>query len=221
LPFCFSSKGKKKNKGKKKRLTSNLSLAPSIPLRSADPISSSPMQSPGSIEAKAKNKKPRNDDYDRSSMALPDEPFLLDHEETARLPLPGYSAVPSSISFSPDDRRIAFLLSPEGTLYRKVFTFDPASRRQEMVFAPPGGGLDEGSLSVEEKLRRERARERGLGVTKYEWRPRRSELGPRGGIFVPLPSGVCFLFSICLCFSCSLFIVSASDNLIKSSIFNP
>lgn len=158
------------------------------------------MQSPGPIEAEAKNKKPRNDDYDPSAMTLPDQPFFLDHEETARLPLPGYGAVPSSISFSPDDRRIAFLLSPEGTLYRKVFTFDPASKRQEMVFAPPGGGLDEGSLSVEEKLRRERARERGLGVTRFEWRPRRAALEPRGGIIVPLPSGVCFLFSFCRLF---------------------
>ncbi|KAJ4808301.1 Dipeptidyl peptidase 4 [Rhynchospora pubera] len=156
------------------------------------------MQSPGSLTAATKTKKPRNDDYDPSStspmiLPVPDqESFLLDHDETARLPLPGYGAVPSAFSFSPDDRRIAFLFSPEGTLSRKVFTFDPASRRQEMVFAPPGGGLDEGSLSVEEKLRRERARERGLGVTRYEWRPRRAALGPRGGIVVPLPSGIYF-----------------------------
>ncbi|KAJ3692290.1 hypothetical protein LUZ60_012640 [Juncus effusus] len=147
------------------------------------------MQSPLS------NKKPRHD-LSPSPMSFllgSEETARLGPEETARLPLPGYGSVPSSLTFSPDDRRIGFLLSPDESLNRSVFTFDPASRRQELVFGPPqGGGLDEGSLSVEERLRRERARERGLGVTRYEWRPRRGALAPRGGIMVPLPSGVYF-----------------------------
>lgn len=112
-------------------------------------------------------------------------------EDIVQHPLPGYGA-PVALSFSPDDRRVAFLYSPDGTLHRKVFTFDPAKGRQELLFAPPdGGGLEEGNLSAEERLRRERSRERGLGVTRYEWRARRSG-GPssRAGIVVPLPSGV-------------------------------
>ncbi|CAL9119338.1 unnamed protein product, partial [Musa textilis] len=65
---------------------------------------------------------------------------------------------PSSISFSLDGRLISYLFSPDGTLDRKVFAFDVAWRRQELVFSPPdGGGLDESDLSAEEKLRRERA----------------------------------------------------------------
>ncbi|KAJ1431202.1 putative dipeptidyl peptidase 8 [Sesbania bispinosa] len=45
---------------------------------------------------------------------------------------------------------------------------------EEIVQYPlPGyssdGGLDESNISPEEKLRRERLRERGLGVTRYEW----------------------------------------------------
>ncbi|KAF7071139.1 hypothetical protein CFC21_076539 [Triticum aestivum] len=114
-------------------------------------------------------------------------------EDIVQHPLPGYGA-PVALSFSPDDRRVAFLYSPDGTLHRKVFTFDPAKGRQELLFAPPdGGGLEEGNLSAEERLRRERSRERGLGVTRYEWRARRSG-GPssRAGIVVPLPSGVYF-----------------------------
>ncbi|CAO2045522.1 unnamed protein product [Urochloa humidicola] len=114
-------------------------------------------------------------------------------EEIVQHPLPGYAA-PVALSFCPDDRRVACLYSPDGTLHRKVYTFDIGQRRQELLFGPPdGGGLEEGNLSAEERLRRERARERGLGVTRYEWRARHSS-GPssRLGIIVPLPSGVYF-----------------------------
>ncbi|RRT66122.1 hypothetical protein B296_00040487 [Ensete ventricosum] len=84
--------------------------------------------------------------------------------------------------------------SPDGNLYRKVFAFDVASRRQELVFSPPdGGGLDESNLSAEEKLTRERA----LGVTRYEWRarsPSSSCFRPgKPAVMVPLPAGVCAL----------------------------
>jgi dipeptidyl-peptidase-4 len=52
---------------------------------------------------------------------------------------------------------------------------------------PPGDGVDEGNLSTAEKLRRKRLRERGLGVTRYEWAKGISS--PR--LMVPLPGGVC------------------------------
>jgi dipeptidyl-peptidase-4 len=110
-------------------------------------------------------------------------------EEIVQHPLPGYGA-PVALSFCPDDRRVAYLYSPDGTLHRKVYTFDTAQHRQELLFGPPdGGGLEEGNLSAEERLRRERTRERGLGVTRYEWRARHSG-SSRAGIVVPLPSGV-------------------------------
>ncbi|KAG0446873.1 hypothetical protein HPP92_028640 [Vanilla planifolia] len=109
-------------------------------------------------------------------------------EEIVQFPLPGYVA-PSSISFSPDDRLITYLFSPEGTLYRKVFSFDLTAKRQELVFSPPdGGGLDESNLSAEEKLRRERSR-RGVGVTRYEWRSTSSGFTGKSSMMVPLPSG--------------------------------
>ncbi|RCV06027.1 hypothetical protein SEVIR_1G129300v4 [Setaria viridis] len=112
-------------------------------------------------------------------------------EEIVQHPLPGYGA-PVALSFCPDDRRVAYLYSPDGTLHRKVYIFDTAHQRQELLFGPPdGGGLEEGNLSAEERLRRERARERGLGVTRYEWRARHSG-SSRAGIVVPLPSGVYF-----------------------------
>ncbi|KAK3129793.1 hypothetical protein QOZ80_6BG0484800 [Eleusine coracana subsp. coracana] len=111
-------------------------------------------------------------------------------EEIVAHPLPGCEA-PTGLSFSPDDQRIAFLFSADGTLHHQVFVLDTVERRQELLFtAPDGGGLEEGNLSADERLRRERSRERGLGVTYYEWRF--DPASGRDGIVVPLPSGVYF-----------------------------
>ncbi|XP_042419141.1 uncharacterized protein LOC122007346 [Zingiber officinale] len=125
-----------------------------------------------------------------------EDSFLFPVKEIVQYPLPGYVA-PSSISFSPDGRLISYLFSPDGILHRKVFAFDVASRRQELVICPPdGGGLDESNLSAEEKLRRERSRERGLGVTRYEWKSRSTSSScsapGKPTIMVPLPNGVYF-----------------------------
>lgn len=116
-----------------------------------------------------------------------DECNVFPIEEIVRFPLPGYG-VPNSITFSPDDRSVAYLFSPDQNLYRKLFVFDPNSGKHELFFSRPDGGLDENSLPPEEKLRRERLRERGLGVTCYEW-VKTSSGGRR--IALPLSAGVC------------------------------
>ncbi|KAG6499781.1 hypothetical protein ZIOFF_039573 [Zingiber officinale] len=109
------------------------------------------------------SKKPR---YCETEMPLTDseeDSFLFPVKEIVQYPLPGYVA-PSSISFSPDGCLISYLFIPDGTLHRKVFAFEVASRRQELVICPPdGGGLDESNPSAEEKLRRERSRGEGIG----------------------------------------------------------
>ena len=120
------------------------------------------------------------------------EPYVHDDstrfpvEDIVQNPLPGYVA-PSSVSFSPDDKLISYLFSPDSTLSRKIFVYDPTLHRQQMVISPPGGGVDEGNLSVAEKLRRERLRERGTGITRYDWAG--GEDNPC--LVVPLPGGVC------------------------------
>ncbi|KAH6770952.1 prolyl oligopeptidase family protein [Perilla frutescens var. hirtella] len=106
-------------------------------------------------------------------------------DEIVQYPLPGYGA-PTSISFSPDDSLIAYLFSTDQTLYREVFVFDLKGGKHELLFTPPDGGLDENNLSAEEKLRRERARERGLGVTRYEW----VKMTSIKRIMVLLPAGI-------------------------------
>lgn len=117
-----------------------------------------------------------------------DDCILFPLEEIVQSPLPGYVA-PTSVSFSPDDSLVVFLFSPDHTLSRKVFAVDLRTGKQDLIFSPPDGGLDESNISPEEKLRRERSRERGLGVTRYEWV---KTIAKKKGIMVPLPGGIYF-----------------------------
>ncbi|XP_027110083.1 uncharacterized protein [Coffea arabica] len=115
-----------------------------------------------------------------------DDCFVFPVEEIVQYPLPGFGA-PTLVSFSPDDSLVAYLFSPDQSLNRNLFVFDLKSRKQELFFSPPDGGLDENNLSAEEKLRRERSRERGLGVTRYEWVKTSSK---KKAVMVPLPVGI-------------------------------
>ncbi|KAG7551731.1 Peptidase S9 prolyl oligopeptidase catalytic domain [Arabidopsis thaliana x Arabidopsis arenosa] len=117
-------------------------------------------------------------------MADKDVPFAV--EDIVQTPLPGYVA-PTAVSFSPDDSLITYLFSPEKNLNRRVYAFDVNKEESNLVFSPPDGGVDESNISPEEKLRRERLRERGLGVTRYEWVKTNSKMR---FIVVPLPAGV-------------------------------
>ncbi|KAK9914483.1 hypothetical protein M0R45_038260 [Rubus argutus] len=117
-----------------------------------------------------------------------DDCILFPIEEIVQHPLPGYVA-PTSVSFSSDDSIITYLFSPDQTLNRKVFAFNLKTCKEELCFSPPDGGLDESNISPEEKLRRERLRERGLGVTRYEWVKTSSA---KKAIMVPLPAGIYF-----------------------------
>ncbi|CAA0404528.1 unnamed protein product [Arabidopsis thaliana] len=117
-------------------------------------------------------------------MADKDVPFGV--EDIVQTPLPGYVA-PTAVSFSPDDSLITYLFSPEKNLKRRVYAFDVNKGESNLVFSPPDGGVDESNISPEEKLRRERLRERGLGVTRYEWVKTNSKMR---FIVVPLPAGV-------------------------------
>ncbi|MCY0987857.1 DPP IV N-terminal domain-containing protein [Nannocystis sp. ILAH1] len=89
-------------------------------------------------------------------------------EEAAAYPLPGLVG-PQSITFTPDGSALAYLRSPERTLVRQLYRRDLKTGEESLLVAPPGGGATEANLSLEEKLRRERSRQRELGVTSYAW----------------------------------------------------
>jgi len=89
-------------------------------------------------------------------------------EAVSSYPLPG-TAIPGAIAFSPDDRLITYLHSSDRTLTRQLYAFDPASGEQGLLLAPVDGGATEENISLDEKLRRERSRQREIGVTEYAW----------------------------------------------------
>jgi dipeptidyl-peptidase 4 len=105
----------------------------------------------------------------------------LDVTDVAHQPLPG-TAVPGSIAFAPGGGGvITWLHSPAGDLTRQLFTVDPSTGEQRVVV---GGGATEADLSLEEKLRRERARQLTVGVTSYAW----AKDAPM--LLVPMPDGL-------------------------------
>jgi len=111
-------------------------------------------------------------------------PTPISFEEVARRPLPGM-AVPQQLAFGPDDRVLTYLHSPERDLVRRLFVLDledPASEPEEVALE--GAVTSDAELSHEEMLRRERARELGLGVTSAIWADKGDAL------MVPSPDGV-------------------------------
>jgi dipeptidyl-peptidase-4 len=92
-------------------------------------------------------------------------------EEVARYPRPGTS-VPGRIAFSPDDAWVTFLWSEDGSLTRALHGFEIATGQSRPLPALEQAGIREENLTLEQKLQRERARERGLGVTRYAWADR-------------------------------------------------
>src|SRR6266508_5481886 len=109
----------------------------------------------------------------------------LSLESVVTCPLPGM-AIPVAIAWSPDDRLITYLYSPDRGLTRQLYAFDPASGERRLLLAPADGGATQENISLEERLRRERLRQRELGVTQYAWarRANRILVPLRGDIYV-------------------------------------
>ncbi len=116
-------------------------------------------------------------------MTTDDRASTMPIQEIARYPLPGM-AIPGGLAFSPDDKLITYLFSPDQSLTRELYAFDPATGEQQSLIVPEGGGTTEENVSLEEALRRERQRQRELGVTQYAWAEDRNR------ILVPLQGSI-------------------------------
>ncbi|HEY8291806.1 MAG TPA: DPP IV N-terminal domain-containing protein, partial [Thermomicrobiales bacterium] len=118
-------------------------------------------------------------------MADASHQLALTPEDVATYPLPGM-AIPGDFAFSPDDRLITYLYSPDESLTRQLYALDPATGETRLLVAPPDGGTTEERVSLEEALRRERQRQRTLGVTQYAWARHASRLlvPLQGALFV-------------------------------------
>ncbi len=104
-------------------------------------------------------------------------------EEVARRPRPG-TAVPGSLEFGPGGGLVTYLYSEQGSLVRQLYAYDLASGERRQIVDTAGAGVREENISLEEKLRRERRRELGLGITSYAW----SQQGDT--LLIPLAGGI-------------------------------
>jgi dipeptidyl-peptidase-4 len=118
---------------------------------------------------------------------LADQPEgRLSAEAVARYPVPGTDA-PAAGAFSPDGRWVAYLWSPEHSLRRDLFVLDLETGTTTAPLAARGGaGVTEENLTLEERLRRERSRNLGQGVTSLSW----AKGGPTARLLVPQQDGL-------------------------------
>ncbi|MHB1923700.1 MAG: S9 family peptidase [Acidimicrobiales bacterium] len=101
--------------------------------------------------------------------------------DVAHAPAPGMS-YPTRIAFSADDTWLTYLHNPEGGLTQQLFVVDLASGDTHQLFGP--GEEPQEELSLDEQLRKERARELAGGVTRYWW----AEQGER--LLIPSRAGL-------------------------------
>jgi dipeptidyl-peptidase-4 len=89
-------------------------------------------------------------------------------EDIAHLPAPGL-AVPGAFAYSADDRYLAFLHSPEGSLQRGLHLLDLDAGAVREVVPGSAGWASDAELPLGQRLLRERTGEMGLGVVGFAW----------------------------------------------------
>jgi dipeptidyl-peptidase-4 len=98
-------------------------------------------------------------------------------KDVARYPRPGMNA-PNQVEFTPDNQKVAYLLASAGSLAQELWTYDLiSSERRQMTQMATDLVSHTGQFSIDEELRRERTRQRGLGVTGYQF-AQSTESGP-------------------------------------------
>ncbi len=103
--------------------------------------------------------------------------------DLARLPLPGTEA-PSNVRFTPDGSSLTYLRANPGSLVASLWRHDLASGERILLAGPAPESEHDDTLSLDERLQRERRRTGTLGVTAYHWLPRAAAptlLVPMGG----------------------------------------
>jgi dipeptidyl-peptidase-4 len=90
-------------------------------------------------------------------------------EDVARYPRPGMG-YPNQVKFTPDSQKVAYLIGTAGSLTQELWIYDVGSgeQRQLTAMARSAESLTD-QFSLDEELRRERSRQRGLGVTSYQF----------------------------------------------------
>lgn len=113
-----------------------------------------------------------------------EKPFeKLSLADVARHPRPGLNA-PRRMEFSPDGKAITYLFSGAGTLLQQLWRYDLATGERRQLTGNETAA-PEGEFSIEEQLRRERARLRERGVTDYQF----LKVGEAGELVLLVPMG--------------------------------
>jgi dipeptidyl-peptidase-4 len=90
-------------------------------------------------------------------------------EDVARYPRPGMNAL-GRVEFTPDSQKVAYLLGTPGSLARDLWTYDVDSGERRQLTDMASGAVSFASrFSLDEELRRERSRQRELGVASYQF----------------------------------------------------
>jgi len=107
----------------------------------------------------------------------------LTWQQVSKLPRPGLQSV-SNVKFTPDSKHVLYLKSDEyGSLSLQLYVTDVSTGETHPVACTPPGGGEEEELSLEEKLRRERARIMNTGLTSFKVA---GAEGSQGRVLVPM-----------------------------------
>ena len=108
---------------------------------------------------------------------------VLSFDDVAHLPKPGTLGL-ASAKFSPDGSHLTYLASTDqGSMAKALYAYDVATGETSVAFS----GGDGATYSLEEQLRRERARVMATGVTSYAWAKQAPKLlvPLEGALYVP------------------------------------
>lgn len=103
-------------------------------------------------------------------------------EAIVTYPLPGMN-LPGSLTFSPDGTWLSYLHSSDGSLVRQLYGLHLETGETHKLADASAIGTTEENVSLAEALRRERLRQRELGITQYRW-------NQHGQLLIPLPAGL-------------------------------
>ncbi|HET8842190.1 MAG TPA: DPP IV N-terminal domain-containing protein [Ktedonobacteraceae bacterium] len=93
----------------------------------------------------------------------------LSLKDVAHYPRPGMH-VPGHVSFTPDSQKVAYLFGASDSLAQELWIYDPTSgERRRLTAMADTIGDAAAPFSLEEELRRERIRQRELGVVSYQF----------------------------------------------------
>ena len=96
------------------------------------------------------------------------EKSAISYERMVKMPEPGWN-IPRLVMPSPDGKLVTYLASESGDMTMSLFAFDLDSRSSKVILRAsdlPGASRP---LSREEELRRERQRQKAMGIVAYEW----------------------------------------------------